>query len=97
MAEDNVQSAMFEILKRMQVDLSGLKADVSGLKADVSGLKADVADIKGRVTRLEDIARRQRRDSAAMLVMMRATAGVFNERLSTLEVDVRMLQEAEQG
>ena len=61
---DSVQNAMFDILKRIQ-------SDVSGIKTDVSSLKSDVADIKGRVERLEELAIKQRRDSAAMLVMFR--------------------------
>jgi polyhydroxyalkanoate synthesis regulator phasin len=83
---DNVQSAMFEILKKIQTDMSGLKADVSGLKADVSELKTDVAWLKGN-------AIKQRRDSAAMLVMFRSTVGHFNERVSKLEDDVQLLKD----
>ena len=59
---------MYEILKRVQTDMASVRTDVAGLKADV-------ADIRVRVERLEDIAKKQRRDSAAMLVKMRATAG----------------------
>ena len=68
-----VQTAIYDILKRIQSDLAVVKTDVAGLKTDV-------ADIKARVGRLEDIAIKQRRDSAAMLVIMRATAGVFDHR-----------------
>jgi hypothetical protein len=70
---DNVQSAMLEILKRIQADVSGLKTDVSGLKTDASGLKSDMTDLKGRMEKLEALVRKQGRDSAAMLVMMRGT------------------------
>ena len=83
---ENVQSVMLEILKRIQ-------ADVSDLKTDVADLKADVADLKERTVRLEDLAKRQRRDSAAMLVMMRGTVGVFTERLDAVEIDVIALKE----
>ena len=83
---DNVQSAMFEILKRIQSDVSELKTDVSGLKGDVSVLKTDVAQLKA-------IAIKQRRDSAAMLVMFRATVGHFNERLCKVEDDVQVLKD----
>ena len=83
---ENIQSAMYEILKRVQTDMASVRTDVAGLKADV-------ADIRVRVERLEDIAKKQRRDSAAMLVMMRATAGVFNERLGGLEAEVELLKE----
>ena len=85
---DNVQSIMLDILKQIQ-------ADVAVLKADVAVLKADGADIKVRVERLEEQGRRQRRDSASMLVMMRGVVGVFDERLRDVENDVRVLMEQE--
>jgi hypothetical protein len=68
---DNVQTAMFEILKKMQSDIGG---------------------IKDRLDRIENINRKQRRDSAGMLVMMRATAGDFDERVSEVEARVEALE-----
>jgi hypothetical protein len=56
-------------------------------------IQTDVADIKMRVEKLEDLGKKHRRDSAAMLVMMRGTAAVFNERLLAVEVDVRGLKD----
>lgn len=53
---DNVQSAMFELLKRIQTDLCEVKVDVAGLKADV-------ADIQLRAERLENVTRRIRREN----------------------------------
>jgi hypothetical protein len=73
---DNIQSALFEILKNIQ--------------SDVSGLKSDMSDVKDRLTRLEQIVRKQGRDSAAMLVMMRGTVGIYDERMKTIEEDVRL-------
>jgi Tfp pilus assembly protein PilN len=78
---DNVQSAMLEILKRIQ-------SDVSGLRSDVSVLKADVSDVKARLEKVEDLAIKQRRDSAAILVMMRGTVGVFEERMNALDIEM---------
>ena len=78
---DNIQSIMLEILKQIQ--------------ADVAVLKADVADIKQRVERLEVQGRSHRRDTAAILVMMRGTVGIFDERLRDVENDVRVLMERE--
>jgi hypothetical protein len=83
---DNVQSAMLEILKRIQADVSAVKADVSDLKADGIGLK-------GRMDKLEALVRKQGRDSAAMLVMMRGTVGIYDERMKVIEEDVRLLME----
>jgi hypothetical protein len=41
--------------------------------------------VEQRFDRLEEIVRKQRRDSAGMLVMMRATAGDFDERVTEIE------------
>jgi hypothetical protein len=83
---DNVQSAMLEILKRIQADVASVKADVSDVKADGIGLK-------GRMDKLEALVRKQGRDSAAMLVMMRGTVGIYDERMKVIEEDVRLLME----
>jgi hypothetical protein len=83
---DNVQSAMLEILKRIQADVYAVKADVSDVKADGIGLK-------GRMDKLEALVRKQGRDSAAMLVMMRGTVGIYDERMKVIEEDVRLLME----
>jgi hypothetical protein len=48
-------------------------------------IQSDISGIKDRLDRIEDINRKQRRDSAGMLVMMRATAGDFDERVSEVE------------
>ena len=68
---DNVQSAMLDILKRIQ---------------------AEQSDQRTRLERIEELARKQRRDSAGMLVMMRATAGDFDERVSEVEERVAALE-----
>ena len=66
---DNVQSVTLEVLKRLQSDMSVVKQSVAILEQ----LQSDMSDVKGRLDSLEDIAKKQRRDSAAMLVMMRGT------------------------
>jgi hypothetical protein len=60
----NVQTAIFDILKRIQ---------------------EQQAEHSRRFDRLEDIIRKQRRDTAGMLVMMKATAGDFDERVTAVE------------
>jgi hypothetical protein len=55
-------------------------------------IQADIGGIKDRLDRIEDINRKQRRDSAGMLVMMRATAGDFDERVSEVEARVEALE-----
>ncbi|MBL8590849.1 MAG: hypothetical protein JNK46_20125 [Methylobacteriaceae bacterium] len=72
---DNAQSAMLDILKRLQ---------------------AGQSDQRKRLERIEELARKQRRDSAGMLVMMRATAGDFDERVNEVEERAAAL-EARQG
>jgi N-methylhydantoinase B/oxoprolinase/acetone carboxylase alpha subunit len=77
---------MLEILKRIQ-------ADVSTVRADVSDVKADGVALKGCLDKLEALVRKQGRDSAAMLVMMRGTVGIYDERMKVIEEDVRLLME----
>ena len=57
-------------------------------------LQSDMSEVKARQERLEVIATKQRRDSAAMLVIMRATVGDFDERVRKLEADVQALQDS---
>jgi hypothetical protein len=83
---DNIQSAMLEILKRIQSDVSEIKTRMGSVEGRVGGLE-------GRMDSLETIAKKQRRDSAAMLVMMRGTVGVFDQRLLDVEEDIRLIQE----
>jgi hypothetical protein len=83
---DNVQSAMLEILKRIQADVASVRADVSDVRANGIGLT-------GRMDKLEALVRKQGRDSAAMLVMMRGTVGIYDERMKVIEEDVRLLME----
>ena len=67
----------------------------SSLKTDASGLKTDMMDVKGRLDKLEALVRKQGRDSAAMLVMMRGTVGIYDERMKVIEEDVRLIMERE--
>ena len=85
---ENVETAMLEILKRIQADMSGVKADMSGVKDRLTG-------VEGRMERLEALVRKQGRDSAAMMIMMRGTVGIFDDRLNVIEEDVRLLMESE--
>ena len=56
-------------------------------------IQADLSDVKVRLERVETAQRKQTRDGAALLVMMRGTVGVFDERMSSLEEDVRLIRE----
>jgi hypothetical protein len=52
------------------------------IQEDTAAFRKSVED---RLERIEEINRKQRRDSAGMLVMMRATAGDFDERVRDVE------------
>ncbi|MDO9335833.1 MAG: hypothetical protein Q7T61_05485 [Caulobacter sp.] len=51
-----------------------------------------IVDLRERLERVEDIARKHRRDSAGMLVMMRATAGDFDQRVREVEDRVSAME-----
>lgn len=62
------------------------------IEDDVAAFRRSVEE---RLDRAEDINRKQRRDSAGMLVMMRAMAGDFDERVSEVEERLAGLEGAE--
>ena len=68
---ENVQTAMFEILKSVQ---------------------AKLADHDKRFDLLEDLVRKQRRDTAGLLVMAKSVTGNFAEELAAIEERVRVLE-----
>lgn len=72
---DAVISAMPQILIKIQEDMAAFRESMES--------RIDLVD--NRLGRLEEINKKQRRDSAGMLVMMRATAGAFDERVSDVE------------
>ncbi|WID98052.1 hypothetical protein QO058_07370 [Bosea vestrisii] len=72
---ENVQTAMFEILKRLQSDFASFRSETSE-----------------RFERLEDLVRKQRRDTAGLLVMAKAVTGDFAEQVAAIEERVRVLE-----
>jgi hypothetical protein len=62
------------------------------IQAEMAALRTSV---ELRFDRIEEINRKQRRDSAGMLVMMRATAGDFDERVAEVEERGAALENAE--
>jgi hypothetical protein len=79
---ENVQTAMFEILKSIQADLSAFRVETS----------ARFEKVENRFVGLEGLVRKQRRDTAGLLVMAKATAGQFAEELAAVEERVRVLE-----
>jgi hypothetical protein len=72
---ENVQTAMFEILKRLQADMASFRAETND-----------------RFAVLEDLVRKQRRDTAGLLVMAKSVTGQFAEELAAVEERVRALE-----
>ena len=75
---ENVQTAMFEVLKKIQAKL---------VEHDQ---RFDA--VEKRFDELGDLARKQRRDTAGLLVMAKATTGQFAEDLAAIEERVRVLE-----
>jgi hypothetical protein len=82
---DNIQPAILEILKRIQ-------ADSAETRRDIGEIKVRLDRMEGRIDKLEGHAKKQNCDSAAMLVIMRATVRDFNERVTDIEDDIRMIK-----
>ncbi|MGJ5176705.1 hypothetical protein ACQR16_07170 [Bradyrhizobium oligotrophicum] len=74
------------ILMKIQESISALRSE---FKSDLGQFKQSV---ETRFDRLEALVRKQRRDSAGMLVMMRAAASDFDERVSEVEERLRALE-----
>lgn len=74
---ENVDDAVPRILMKIQDDIAAFRRDVTDFRRDVTG----------RLDRIETVQKQERRNSAAMLVMMRGTAAVYEERLTQIEID----------
>lgn len=68
---ENVQTAMFDILKAIQTEL---------------------ADHRRRFDTIEELIRKQRRDTAGLLVMAKSVVGDFAEQLAAMEERVAALE-----
>jgi hypothetical protein len=79
---ENVQTAMFEILKKIQADLVSFRTEVS----------ERFTHVEARFEGLDDLVRKQRRDTAGLLVMAKSITGNFAEELAAIEERVRVLE-----
>ena len=79
---DNVEDATSEILKSIQASIADLARGID---------RSDEQNAR-RFAQLEASLRKDRRAMAGMLVMMRATAGDFDERVSEIEERVAALE-----
>jgi hypothetical protein len=82
---ENVENAALQMLIRIQEQIAAFRQDT----------EQRFGVVETRLDRIEEINRKQRRDSAGMLVMMRATAGDFDERVSEVEEGVAALEAGE--
>ncbi|MGJ4926971.1 hypothetical protein ACQR1I_03095 [Bradyrhizobium sp. HKCCYLS2038] len=74
--------AVLPILVKIQESVAALRSEVSQFRQDN----------RAEHERMEALIRKQRRDSAGMLVMMRAAASDFDERVSAVEERMAALE-----
>jgi hypothetical protein len=74
---ENIDDAVPRILMKIQDDIAAFRRDVQG----------QFDRVTDRLDRIETLQKQERRNSAAMLVMMRGTAAVYEERLTQIEID----------
>jgi hypothetical protein len=79
---DASTDAVPQILMKIQESISVLRSEVGQFRQSTDT----------RFERIESLIRKQRRDSAGMLVMMRAAASDFDERVSEVEERVAALE-----
>ena len=77
---------MFELLKSIQASIVELRAEIAELRTTQDR----------RMESIEEVMRKQRRDTAGMLVMMKGVVGVFEERVTGPETRVMMLEQDRQ-
>jgi hypothetical protein len=82
MMADNPTDAVHQILIMIQDNISSLRSELGQFRLST----------EARFERMESLIRKQRRDAAGMLVMMRATASDFDERVSEVEERVAALE-----
>jgi hypothetical protein len=79
---DNPTDAVPQILIKIQDGISSLRSELGQFRLST----------EARFERVEGLIRKQRRDAAGMLVMMRATASDFDERVNEVEERVAALE-----
>jgi hypothetical protein len=82
---DESTNAVPQILIKIQDSISALRAEVGEFKRDN----------QAQHERMEGLIRKQRRDSAAMMIIMRATVSDFDERASEVVERVTALEKRE--
>ncbi len=94
----DVENVVLEILKRIQEDVSANRRELAEARNDLVAFREDVAafrqDVSTRLTRLETIACKHRRDIAGLLVVGNALAGDMDLRTSAVERRLERLEAA---
>jgi hypothetical protein len=80
---DASTDAVPQILIKIQDSIGTLRSELGTLRSDLTP----------RLDRIENIVRKQRRDAAGMLVLMRAAACDFDERISDIGERVSALED----
>jgi len=83
MMTETPTDAVPQILVKIQDSISTLRSELGTLRSDLTP----------RLERIENIVRKQRRDAAGMLVLMRAAASDFDERIGDLGERVSALED----
>jgi hypothetical protein len=78
--------AVLPILVKIQESISALRTE---FRSELGQFRQSA---ETRLDRVEALVRKQRRDAAGMLVMMRAAASDFDERVSEVEERVAALE-----
>ncbi|BAM87238.1 conserved hypothetical protein [Bradyrhizobium oligotrophicum S58] len=79
---DNPTDAVHSILIKIQESIATFRSEMGQFRQSVDA----------RFEGVENLIRKQRRDSAGMLVMMRAAASDFDERVSEVEERIAALE-----
>ena len=86
---ENVENLVPHLLVKIQEDMAAFRKSVEERldRSDNRMARSEkkLASIETRLEGVETLLRKQRRDSAGMLVMMRATVGDFDERVRDIE------------
>jgi chromosome segregation ATPase len=87
---DAPTDAVPQILTKIQDSISTLRSELGTVRSELGTLRSDLTP---RLDRIENIVRKQRRDAAGMLVLMRTAASDFDERISDLGERVSALED----
>lgn len=89
---DDVNSIVLDVLKSIRTSVAPIDKRSEWVEVSVSRLETRVGALETRIGNLETVVRKQRRDNAGMLVMMKATAGDFDERVTLMEERMEALE-----